>query len=119
MKAEEIKKLKESLIRGAFPESHLSTTLVIDLENALDLIDDFFELSNTKDQTEEEKWISVEDRLPENSIQEVIAYLNTKDHKIALPVTWRLNKFMFFNGEYNSITENITHWQPLPTPPKE
>lgn len=60
-------------------------------------------------------WISVEDKLPEPSI-EVLCCLDT--HEMVV---------LYFDDTDGCFTDNfsgepcedITHWQPLPEPPKE
>jgi len=66
----------------------------------------------------ESEWISVDDRLPTNSIQEVICVRKTKDsvNPYSVPLTWRDGKFQFFLETYVTIPD-VTHWQPLPKPP--
>lgn len=64
------------------------------------------------------EWISVKDRLPENRIIEVICVRKTKtDSYYSIPLTWRGDGFYFFLDKYNLISD-ITHWMPLPEPPK-
>ena len=61
----------------------------------------------------ENPWISVEDRLPDagqwylcwSRNQTQIIFLDTVE-----PIMW------LQDGDY---LENVTHWMPLPTPPKE
>ena len=61
----------------------------------------------------ENQWISVEDRLPDagqwylcwSRNQTQIIFLDTVE-----PIMW------LQDGDY---LENVTHWMPLPTPPKE
>lgn len=56
---------------------------------------------------EESKWISVEDELPEG-YQEII-YFDERDGSIEMG---------FFVVSQSKMPRYITHWQPLPTPPK-
>lgn len=86
-----------------------------------------------KSHAEEYGWISVEDRYPENG-QEVNILLNTGEVRIALheagtPGGSDFTKGHYFTGdiyhidgaEYNCSLygDNVTHWQPLPTPPRQ
>ena len=62
------------------------------------------------------EWISVEDRLPENETQ-CIGYFNHK-----WQVDFRVNEVWFTNNRWYwdlDLIENITHWMPLPEPPKQ
>lgn len=63
------------------------------------------------------KWISVEDRLP-GKHSEVLAVVN--GHVI---LTWfhsKIKCFETYAGICFFVSENmVTHWMPLPAPPKE
>jgi hypothetical protein len=62
-------------------------------------------------------WISVKDYLPKKDyLLEVICTL--KDETV-FPLTWRGSKFCFYDGNYTDLTEEVTHWMPLPEPPKK
>ena len=63
------------------------------------------------------KWISVKDRLPEEKVNCIVnykhAYCDTDGY-------WAIG-FCYYDGEkfkFNPIYK-ITHWMPLPEPPKE
>ena len=69
------------------------------------------------------EWISVKDRLPRKK-QEVIIFapsINNKDETIyAVCLYW--NEFLQYDLEvdkYCQPTVCVTHWQPLPEPPKD
>lgn len=62
------------------------------------------------------KWISVKDRLPDKSVKTLVA---AKEYGGNYQITVSL-----FTGHYFSMTGRrahwkITHWMPLPEPPKE
>lgn len=57
------------------------------------------------------EWISVEDRLPDVGIDVLVCYRNECD-VARYSDTYRC----FFTGMY--ACENVTHWMPLPEPPK-
>ena len=65
------------------------------------------------------EWISVEDRLPENDTQvlgyngEIHCYIVTESDFIKEKTWWLDNE-----GWNTAKGFGITHWQPLPTPPK-
>ena len=71
------------------------------------------------------KWISVEDRLPEFNVY-VLVYAVGKDDKKEITITSYTNS-MYGLGitgwiapwQYFSYNYKITHWMPLPEPPKE
>jgi hypothetical protein len=65
---------------------------------------------------EQSQWISVKERLPENYYQDVLVY-DSRDNCLFIAV-------MTYKGEwivphYEDYEFNITHWMPLPEPPKE
>jgi hypothetical protein len=59
-------------------------------------------------------WVSVEERLPEVGT-DVIGYSEKKDRcfVVAYSDTYK----SFFSGQFTN--DDITHWMPLPLPPKE
>ncbi len=75
------------------------------------------------------KWIAVQDRLPSSKYQFVIvAHLNTGKGKKFYRVDsaiWNNNKFMMsvvietLMGKMWLELKEVTHWMPLPTPPKK
>lgn len=65
------------------------------------------------------EWISVKDRLPEKSDDYLVYYL--KKYECGFETKW-INVCSFItshDGWQTDNTETITHWQPLPEPPKE
>jgi hypothetical protein len=61
-------------------------------------------------------WISVEDRLPEDDNLYIVCR-TIYPHQIVFEARWK-------DGKWLSVVESkqlnyITHWQPLPAPPKE
>lgn len=56
-------------------------------------------------------WISVEDELPKIN-QSVVAYMSDKGFN---EVPYMITKF----DRYGFNISNVTHWQPLPEPPKD
>ena len=63
------------------------------------------------------KWISVEERLPEDN-SDVLAYLRIGEEGRIYPANYA--KGMWFDCIFNTpATDSTTHWMPLPEPPKE
>lgn len=65
-----------------------------------------------------QEWISVDDRLPETGGY-VVCVAKRNPFSRFMPMVARIEK----NGWVNPITEqyisDVTHWMPLPEPPKE
>ena len=63
-----------------------------------------------------QKWISVDDRLPEDD-SDVLAYLSIGEESRICPANYA--KSVWFDCIFNMpVTESVTHWMPLPQPPK-
>lgn len=61
------------------------------------------------------KWISVEDRLPEDDARVLVC--DTREDYVSI---WEyFGDGLWFGDEVIWATEDITHWMPLPEPPKE
>lgn len=76
------------------------------------------------------EWISVEERLPERELKELMRMNPLKVFPCLVVITSDYyNKAYvsqayyaeegFISGDSGLITERITHWMPLPEPPKE
>ena len=90
----------------------------------LDLIDDAF----TEDVAPRAEWISVEERLPERELQELmcmnplkvfpcLVVIESDCYNIAYVSQAYYAEEGFIIGDSGLITEKITHWMPLPEPP--
>lgn len=63
----------------------------------------------------EQKWIPVAERLPEKN-KRVIAFRKGKDEEL---VFWaKYSQKTWFDMEWNVCRYGVTHWMPLPQPPK-
>lgn len=60
-------------------------------------------------------WISVKDRLPKGYRDVLVRYKNASGYRI--DITFYCDKSEYGSGWY--LPANITHWMPLPEPPKE
>ncbi len=61
-----------------------------------------------------DKWISVNDRLPENCI-EVLVY----DTDCGIVIGWYDKEIGDFAADFISPLDAVTHWQPLPEKPQD
>lgn len=57
------------------------------------------------------RWISVKDRLPENKPEKCLCYSEKGDFMVGAYTNWGWMFPCYF--------EKVTHWMPLPEPPKE
>lgn len=62
------------------------------------------------------RWISVEERLPEDG-KNVLIFVRTMSRWWHMEVDWHTGNSWYNNAETN--WNKITHWMPLPEPPKE
>ena len=71
---------------------------------------------------ERDRWISVKEALPGND-QDVLVMIHWNDYPEDMMVYGRRYKTRWYlwNGELGEIIKgfDITHWRPLPEPPKE
>lgn len=66
------------------------------------------------------KWISVEDRMPDKSGPYLVRFKNVFGERLAIKVYYWNAKIGYWRGaEAHSMIIGITHWMPLPEPPKE
>ena len=70
-------------------------------------------LAEAADMLVQGKWISVEDRLPEEGQSVIVHYLDGW-----MPIAHLLNGKWYQSGGETSWL-SVTHWMPLPEPPKE
>ena len=86
----------------------------LDWDTKYAIVDSIMELLAT-DNNVGDKWIPVSERLPENS-KDVLVWGSGYAVHIAWYVPtfneWRTNEYDYDDGE-------VTHWMPLPEPPKE
>lgn len=62
------------------------------------------------------EWIKVEDRLPENGVEVLACFYNNVQ---TMPCWVDRYGDWFQVNRILPITNKITHWMPLPEPPKE
>lgn len=65
----------------------------------------------------EGKWIPVEERLPEKS-GKYLCFVSDCDYFSVLPYSRENKKFNAFDEGYAEYAIDVTHWMPLPEPPK-
>tara|TARA_R110000851_G_scaffold101313_1_gene217394 strand:+ start:557 stop:862 length:306 start_codon:yes stop_codon:yes gene_type:complete len=75
------------------------------------------QIDSLQQQLKQREWISVDDRLPEDCVTVLVhggcAHYSKANGK------WYTMMERLNNGDYRQISWIVTHWMPLPTPPKE
>ena len=61
-------------------------------------------------------WIPVTERLPEDG-QDILAVQNVGGEVRIVPANY--DRGVWYDCVFNRLAEHITHWMPLPEPPKE
>lgn len=64
------------------------------------------------------EWISVKDRLPQATGKYLCAVKDKRGNLWTIASDWSLEMKSWF-GDYGEIKNIVTHWMPLPDPPKE
>lgn len=64
------------------------------------------------------EWISVEDRLPDDSIGRVLVWVVEQGSLGSVGYVWNCGYTENIGFIDDSKIYNATHWQPLPEPPK-
>ena len=69
----------------------------------------------------ETKWISVDDRLPENDciVDVWMPEYNDPYKRVADVYFNSIQKTFYIDYNFLDVTNDITHWMPLPNPPKQ
>lgn len=63
------------------------------------------------------EWISVEDDLPKNQLARVLVFL--KDDEFTKPIGFnKIDTDRYIDGKWVRWGKYVTHWMPLPEPPK-
>ena len=63
------------------------------------------------------EWISVKDKLPNQN--ELVLCYSSSEGVISDSLYSKIGSEIWFNGNKESYRNDITHWMPLPEPPKQ
>jgi hypothetical protein len=64
------------------------------------------------------QWVSVEERLPEESPYRMEYVLIVKENGVVMEAMYNTRTKNFLNRDYTSLNHSVTHWQRLPSPPE-
>ena len=77
--------------------------------------DEFIDKSKMIDLLLEDPWISIKDRIPDHADEVMVSYNNG----IAFAKYWETTGMWLSNNSNVNNGDLVTHWQPIPSPPKE
>ena len=63
------------------------------------------------------EWISVDDRLPKNRFARVLVFLRDDEYTKNIGFN-KIDTDRCVNGEWVRWGRHVTHWMPIPEPPK-
>ena len=116
-------RLAEALRKEALEAPGLSPNGYTLMREAADFIDDLVSALNHADEqivslveaAEKRRWVSVKERMPEKFENVIVA--NRRGKQVDMDKAWWNGSFFdrCGKGSYG----HVTHWMPLPTPPKE
>ena len=64
-----------------------------------------------------QEWISVDERLPENDTERVLVFVKENDFTRPIGIN-KIDTDRYVDGKWVRWREYVTHWMPLPEPPK-
>lgn len=70
-------------------------------------------------EAEREKWISITDALPNESNGRLLVWVKEVTDLGISEYCWNCSYSSLHGFTDNGITYNVSHWQPLPSPPKK
>ena len=65
------------------------------------------------------EWVSVEDRLPERNLDNALILISFKGKYLYYVAYFEDGKWYVPNMYGRDCLKDVTHWMPLPEPPKE
>ena len=106
-------KLKQKLIEG---DGHDDNRFTEGYNFAINEIREYIDSMPTVEAQPNKGWINVEGRLPENDGLYIVCE-TIGEHQICFGALWVGNKWISVVN--NVQLDYVTHWRPLPEPPKE
>jgi hypothetical protein len=112
--------LQECKDKVAFKHFSVPYDKLLVLSSQLTVLEEAAELYASLLLSEREgKWISVKERLPEQLVHVMVHYGTMNPVRGYLDNNGKWNLYYFGGCELADNQNEITHWQPLPSPPKE
>ena len=106
--------LSDAVIQSKNNNRHSGTVLRLSHDNEHRHFLAMIDAAPTVDVSPDTKWISVKERLPEVG-EDVLAYLGEG----IFGICWLLKDGYWETRDSFLYPDDVTHWQPLPEPPKE
>ena len=97
----------------------IAAILCLEAADAIEELEKFYQIMADAYETEvtKERWIPVTERLPEKE-QCCLVVLNNRTVDFCF-YTKRFGFGMYLAKKWESANDEVTHWMPLPEPPKE
>ncbi len=117
-------KLVERLRKAAGPAIDFPDTLYDEAADAIDELDKLLDgvsadndsLCEKIERMQKPRWIPVTEQLPEDG-SDILAVQSCCGEVRIIPANY--DRGVWYDCIFNRIAEHITHWMPLPEPPKE
>ncbi|MBR3922913.1 MAG: DUF551 domain-containing protein [Kiritimatiellae bacterium] len=106
--------LSDAVIQSKNNNRHSDTVLRLSHDNEHRHFLAMIDAAPTADVSPDTKWISVKERLPEVEA-DILAYIGEG----GFVVCWMTHDGYWQCPAYLMDKDDVTHWQPLPEPPKE
>ena len=120
MTIEEIDKLKELLLDGMVEAVTMRETgFDIDTAAFANFLMENGETFADVPETNVGKWIPVSERLPKETGEYIVVIEDVEKSTSLWYSVYRNGWYDFNDDEYADPYNNVTHWMPLPEPPKE
>lgn len=113
---ETIRKSVKLFSEGFIHEDKLVKAMTDSIEIAVDIAED---KQQENERLKGDKWISVEDEVPNNFTDNEEFYIVLGETGVSNATCIYQNGNWHNTADLKSVHNDITHWQPLPTEPKE
>lgn len=98
------------ILNGNYDKENANEHFILGIETAMDCVDQMPTIGG---------WISVKDRLPEQTNIYLTCNKSSFAHGIYFSTTLFIKDKGFWNSIWDKPVKTVTHWMPLPELPKE